>query len=395
MVRPGTIDELRTIVAGSTQVRGLSSRHSFNDIADAATVVDLRGLPASIDVDTDAGLVRTRGPVTYGTLIPELKNHGVSVHNLASLPHISVAGAIATGTHGSGRGNGNLATAVTSVEYLLANGESVLVERGHADFEGMVVSLGAFGIATEVTLEIAPAWDAVQHVYEDLEFDTWVEHFDEISAMGYSVSAFTSWTNGIEQVWVKASVADAKPVDSLFGGTPSVVDRHPIRELSAEACTEQLGVPGSWADRLPHFKLDFTPSAGDEIQSEFFIDRRELGPAVDALRSLGPALSDAMLISEVRSIAADELWMSPNHRRDSVAFHFTWVLDVAKADAAAAAVWNALRPMGVRAHWGKVAPFGPAMLDTFDRASDFLELVERHDPHGRFRNMWFDRVFGS
>ncbi len=394
IVRPADVDELRSIVAGADRVRALSTRHSFNACADGDVIVDLTGLPTSAHIDPAAASVQIRGAVTYGALIPELGAYDLAVHNLASLPHISVAGAVATGTHGSGDTNGNLATAVRSVELLLASGDVITVGRDDPRFAGTVVGLGALGVVTGITLDLQPSWSMHQQVHEDLNIEEWAANFDAISALGDSTSAFTRWDTTIEQLWIKSDAARPLPEDVL-GSPPSAVDRHPIRALSADACTEQRGIIGSWADRLPHFKLGFTPSAGDEVQSEFFIDRRHLPDAARALCSIEAVMRDALLISEVRTVASDDLWMSPHQGRDSVAFHFTWVLDNDMAASAASAVWRALEPFGVRAHWGKVAPFGPDVLGEYEHADAFIGLADDLDPEGRFRNEWFDRIFRS
>ena len=394
IVRPTSIDKLRTVLAGNGRVRALSTRHSFNACADADVILDLTALPTEARIDPSASAVTVRGAVTYGMLIPELAAYDLAVHNLASLPHISVAGAVSTGTHGSGDANGNLATAVSAVELMVADGDIVTVRRGDEGFDGAVVGLGALGVVVGCTLDLQPSWSMHQQVYEDLDADEWAVEFDRITTLGDSLSAFTRWGDTIEQLWVKSDAARPLPTDVL-GRPASVVDRHPIRELPAEACTEQCGIVGSWADRLPHFKLGFTPSAGDEVQSEFFVDRRHLPAAAAALRSAEPQFRDVLLISEVRTVAADDLWMSPHEGRDSAAFHFTWALDQPAAEAAAAVVADALAPFGVRAHWGKVAPFDASTLAEYDRAGDFLALAERLDPAGRFRNDWFDSIFRS
>ena len=394
VIRPETIEGLQQAVARASSVRAISTRHSFCDIADADLVVDLGELPATIDIDTERNLARVGGLVSYGMLIPALAEHDLALHNLASLPHISVAGAIATGTHGSGDTNGNLATAVSGLEFLLASGDLIEVDRTHPDFDGMVVSLGALGIVTAVTLDLEPASQFSQVVFEDIPLDTWTASFDHVSAAGYSVSGFTRWADVVEQTWVKSRSGSEPAPGTLLDVAPCGEDRHVIRELSPESCTPQRGSIGSWAHRLPHFKLDFTPSAGEEIQSEFFIDRADLPGASAALRDAEPDLRRALQMSEVRTVAADQLWMSPNYGRDSVAFHFTWQLDSALADAAASTVWEALAPFDPRPHWGKVAPFGPDMLRSFERAGDFSALADRLDPGGTFRNDWFRRLFG-
>src|SRR3954451_10051695 len=275
--RPSSVAELQDVVAHADRARVLGSGHSFNRIADTSgDLISLAGLPRIAEISADRGTVRVDGGIRYGDLVAQLDAAGLALHNLASLPHISVAGAIATATHGSGERNGNLATAVAALELVRADGDMVTARRGDPDFDGMVVHLGALGALTRVALDVEPAYEVRQQVYEGLEWDALFERFDEIFAAAYSVSVFTRYRD-VEQVWLKSG--DALPGE-LFGARPAAVERHPIIELGAESTTAQRGVPGAWSERLPHFRMGFEPSAGDEIQSEFLVPREHAVPAV-------------------------------------------------------------------------------------------------------------------
>jgi xylitol oxidase len=396
VVRPTSVEELGRVIASASAdrraVRALGSRHSFNRIAYAETVIDTSGLPERFEILEDRTAVTVNGSMTYGRLVELLEPHGLAVHNLASLPHISIAGAITTGTHGSGSGNGNLATSVAALSIMTADGSIWSVSRGDIDFAGAVVSLGALGVMTSVTLDVLPAFDVAQQVFIGAPLTEAVDRFEEIFSSGYSVSVFTHWRGSADQIWVKYRAGDTS---GAVPGQAATKRLHPIIDLDAEACTEQLGIAGSWADRLPHFRMDFTPSSGEEIQSEFFVDLADGPAAIQALDHLGAELGDAMMVSELRTIAADDLWLSQSYGRPSLAFHFTWQPDQAVADAAARAVGAALAELSPRPHWGKV--FDPAQFDLtkFDRLADFLALVDRLDPNGTFSNQWFTDVFGS
>ena len=384
--RPSSVQELQEIVAAAPRVRILGSRHSFNDIADSGELVTLDGLPADIAVDGER--VSLGASVRYGELAEALRGEDLALHNLASLPHISVAGAIATATHGSGDGNGNLATAVTALELVTSDGELVTARRSDPEFEGMVVGLGALGAVTRVTLDVEPAYTVRQLVFEGMAWPTLLEHFDATMAAGYSVSVFTRWGESVDQVWVKSR--DEGPTD-LFGATPATVERHPILGLDPVNCTPQLAVPGGWADRLPHFRMGFTPSAGEEIQSEYHLPRAHAAEAIEAVRGLADGLRPVLQVSEIRTIAADRLWVSPQYERDGVALHFTWEREPAAVERAVAALEAALEPFSPRPHWGKLFLAAPR----YERLADFAALAERVDPRGAFRNAWLERsVFG-
>jgi xylitol oxidase len=398
--RPSTVDELREILRAARRVRVLGSRHSFTDIADSDALVSLDALPADIAVDRAAGTVSFGAALRYGELAETLEAEGLALRNLASLPHISVAGAVATATHGSGDRNGNLATAVAALELVTSDGELVTARRGEPDFDGMVVGLGTLGVVMRLTLDAEPAYDVRQRVFEGLQWDALFAHFDAITSAGYSVSVFTRWGETTDQVWVKTRVDPGAPEEvraDLFGAPAATVDRHPILGIDPVNCTPQLGRPGRWSDRLPHFRMGFTPSAGEEIQSEYLLPRRHAVGAIEAVRALGDALRPVLQVSEIRTIAADTLWLSPQHGTDTIGVHFTWTREPAPVARAVERVEAALAPFGARPHWGKLfAADAASIASRYERLDDFRALAERLDPRGAFRNAWLERhVLGS
>jgi xylitol oxidase len=392
--RPTTLDQVRELVAGAGRLRVLGSRHSFSDIADSAELLSLDGLPADVVVDPAAGTVSLAGGLRYGDLAEALKAEGVALANLASLPHISVAGAVATATHGSGDANGNLATAVAGLELVTASGEVLTASRGDPDFDGLVVGLGALGAVTRVTLDVEPAYQVRQRTFQDLPWISLFERFDEVTSAGYSVSLFTRWTATVDQVWVKSRVTE-QPEEvrgDLLGAVPATADRHPILGIDPVNCTPQLGVPGPWSDRLPHFRMGFTPSSGEELQSEYHVPRRHAVPALQALLALGDRIRPVLQVSELRTVAADRLWMSPQHGQDTMAVHFTWLPDLAAVEPVLAAVEAALDPFEARPHWGKLfLADAAAMARRYPRLPDFAGLAGRLDPRGVFINAWLRR----
>jgi xylitol oxidase len=397
--RPSTVQELAEIVARAPRVRVLGSRHSFTAIADSDELVSLEGLPADVEVDRAAGTASFNAGLKYGEVAEALAAEGMALHNLASLPHISVAGAVATATHGSGEGNGNLATTVAALELVTSSGEVVRAARGDEHFDGMVVGLGALGAVTRVSLDVEPAYQVRQRVFEGLAWDALLEHFDAITALGYSVSVFTRWAEDIDQVWVKTRVTEEPEDirDDVFGAVASTLDRHPILGLDAVNCTPQLGVPGAWSDRLPHFRMGFTPSNGDELQSEYHLARRHAIAAIEAMRGLAATIRPLLQVSELRTIAADRLWMSPQYEQDTMAIHFTWAPEQEAVERALVDVEAALAPFGARPHWGKVfVADAAAIAALYERLPDFEALLERLDPRAAFRNDWLERhVLGA
>jgi xylitol oxidase len=396
--RPRTIEEVQQIVAGAASVHVLGSRHSFNDIADATELISLENLPAEVLVEKQTHTVTLNAGMAYGDLARALNDAGVALHNLASLPHISVAGAVATATHGSGVTNGNLATAVAGLEMVTASGEILKVSRGEPDFDGLVVGLGALGVVTRVTLDVQPAYEIKQQVFEGLSWQALYDHFDEITARGYSVSIFTRWGETNEQVWIKSRVDAPEQVEhELFGALAATVERHPIIGLDPTPCTPQLGRPGPWFERLPHFRMGHTPSSGEEIQSEYFVPRRHVLAALDALRALADRLRPLLQVSEIRCVAADRLWMSMCYGEDCAGIHFTWKREPEAVQQMVAQIEETLAPFAARPHWGKVFHADAATIaHLYPRYSDFVRLLERLDPRGAFRNPWLQtHVLGN
>ena len=392
---PRTVEELQEIVARSPRIRALGTRHCFNDIADdPAALVALDGLEVAPEIDEAARTVTVTGGTRYGTLAQHLHPAGWAVHNLASLPHISVAGAVATATHGSGDRSPNLAAVVRRLELVGPDGALRTVERGDDDFAGSVVALGALGVATRVTLDIEPTYDVAQEVHLDLPWSAALEHLDEITGSADSVSLFTDWTGEtIQQVWRKTRVTESYALRTdFFGTTPADGPRHPLPGIDPVNCTAQLGEPGPWHDRLPHFRMDFTPSNGDELQSEFLVPRAHAVDALQAMRALSSRIAPLLQVTEVRTMAGDDLWLSTAEGGDRVGLHFTWLPRQPEVEALLPTIEAALAPFDARPHWGKLfADEHRDLARLYPRWDDFRSLVARTDPDGVFRNAFLDR----
>ncbi|MEU5093504.1 D-arabinono-1,4-lactone oxidase [Streptomyces sp. NPDC020996] len=391
--RPRSLDALRALVAGSPKVRVLGSGHSFNLIAEpgaGGVLLSVAGLPAEIDVDRAARTVRVSGGVRYAELARAVHAHGLALPNMASLPHISVAGSVATGTHGSGIEGGSLAAPVREVELVTADGSTVRIARGDARFAGAVTSLGALGVVTALTLDLEPAYRVEQYVFTELPLAGL--DFEAVAASAYSVSLFTDWREpGFRQVWLKRRTD--RPAPAFPWAAPATEPMHPVPGMPAANCTEQFGVPGPWHERLPHFRAEFTPSSGDELQSEYLLPLPHALDALHALDAVRAHVAPLLQTCEVRTVAADAQWLSPAHGRDSVALHFTWVADTAAVLPAVRRVEEALDAFGARPHWGKVFTVpAPALRARYPRLPDFRDLATALDPDGKFANAFVQDV---
>jgi len=394
LYEPSTIEELRALIQNNDRIKGQGTSHSFNGIDNSTFgFIRVSKMNQVVSLDETNMTVTVQSGIRYGELCKYLEGKGYALHNLASLPHISVGGSIATATHGSGDKNGNLSTAVRGLKIMNASGE--LIDAG-SELSGVVVHLGALGIVTEVTLAIQPTFQVRQYVYQYLPMSDLKDHFDEIFSSGYSVSLFTDWSKEtINQVWVKKRVTPEDPADAaaeLFGAKAATKDLHPIETISAVNCTPQLGIAGPWHERLPHFKLDFTPSAGEELQAEYFVPRANAYDAIAAVYALRDKVNPLIQISEVRSIAADNLLMSPMRNQETIAIHFTWKKDWEGVRKVLPLIEEALAPFDVRPHWGKLFTLDPRVLQgRYEGLDIFRSIMKKFDPKGKFVNEFLQK----
>jgi xylitol oxidase len=394
-LQPESLAELQELVRSNQKIRARGTAHCFNEIANTSSyAINLSKMPRVIEVSASTNSVKVSSGLTYGELAPALHSQGWALNNLASLPHISVAGSISTGTHGSGIKNQNLANQVLSLDIVTAEGELRHIDRTNPAFNALVVGLGLGGIVYQYELKIEPTFKVRQVIYPEIPLDVLQRNFDQIMGTAYSVSYFTDWSTAqVGNLWCK--FRDSEEIPESVGGIVQADKKyHPIPSVDPVACTDQLGESGDWHQRLSHFKLEFTPSVGEEIQTEFFVDRKDAAAAIEAVSKLGEEISPLLWITELRTIAADDLWLSGAYQRDSLAIHFTWKKDLAiypvieKVEAA-------LRPFNYRPHWGKVfTADGKYLSSVYPKMSEFKALVEALDPASKFENTFTRRILG-
>lgn len=393
--QPESLNELQELVRSNQKLRARGTAHCFNKIANTSSyAINLSKMPKTIEVNPASNSVTVAAGLRYGELVLVLHEQGWALNNLASLPHISIAGSISTGTHGSGITNKNLSNQVLSLDLVMAEGELRHIDRAHPAFNAIIVGLGMGGVVYQYELKIEPTYQIRQVIYPDIPLDVLQRNFDGIMGTAYSVSYFTDWSSEqVGNLWCK--FRDGEPIPESVGGCVQADKKyHPIPSVDAVACTDQLGKPGYWHERLSHFKLDFTPSVGEEIQTEFFVDRKDAAAAIDAVSKLGSEITPLLWITELRTIAKDELWLSGAYQRDSLAIHFTWK----KLDAIYPVIEKveaALRPFNYRPHWGKVFTADATYLKTvYPKMGEFLALMQALDPGKKFENSFTRKNVG-
>lgn len=393
--KPKSVDSLRQLVHGSRQIRALGCGHSFSGIADTTgDLVLLTGLPKALIIDPTRNTVTVASCMSYTELVEQLSRAGFALSNMASIPDISIAGACATGTHGSGDDQRVLAASLAAITLVVADGDLVELRRDldRDTFRGSLVALGALGIVTQLTLDIEPAYEMSQRVHLSVPLEELRDRTDDVFSAGYSVSAFTDWCSGEASVWVKQRVD--RPVSQWTVGRQAQQSVHPVPGMSPQLCTEQLGIVGSWHERLAHFRPKSALKAGNELQSEVFLPRNVAQRAITELREIGDLLAPVLLVSEIRTVRSDDLWLSPAYARDSLTFHFTWADDEPAVLSAVAAVEDRLAPLDPRPHWGKLTTLNPReLIASYERAPDFERLMVDCDPTFKFRNDFVDGLF--
>lgn len=398
--RPKTMDELRAAVVNARKIKAVGSRHAFNDMAAAEEMISLDAFAPDIAIDPVGRTVACSAGIRYVELARALDEAGWALHNLASLPHITVAGAIATSTHGSGDRFGTLSTAVAALDLVTSDGDVLHTQRGDPEFAGMVVNVGALGVISRVWLDIEPAYEVCQDLFENLAWDVLYARFDEVMSSADSVSLFVDYGQSVNQIWQKRRIDPASPLrreDTFLGALAATSRLHPVGSQSAQFVTEQMGIPGRWWDRLPHVVVAGVTERGDHLQSEYLVPRQHAVAAIQAVRSLAPLIQPHLEISEIRSAAADDLWLSSAFGTDTVGIHFSWKLNLDAVMALLPAVEHALLPLRARPHWAKLFVATAAELEPlYPRMREFRELATRLDPRGAFRNEFPERtIFGS
>ena len=389
IARPSSISELQKVVADSRKVRAYGSGHSFNTLADTdGTLIAFSEFDKNIEIDSSKMLVRVPAGVRYGEVAPKLHANGFALRNMGSLPHITVVGATSTGTHGSGVGNKNLSGSIAEIELITATGDAITLDQ--SELPAARVALGSIGIIHHLTLDIVPTYEVAQTVYFDLPFVQLISNLDAILSAGYSVSVLSMWGDEfVDQVWVKSKIG-TNPVltqNEWFGAKLATRKSNPIREADSAAATEQFGLPGPWFERLPHFKLDFTPSFGEELQTEYFIDRKDAPAALNAIYKIHEELSELIMVCEMRTVAQDENWLSEAYGRETFVFHFTWRPNIPAVEKLLLKIEASLEPFKARPHWGKVFTNNAFDFSSlYPKFNSFLTYRGTYDPSRKFVN---------
>ena len=328
-----------------------------------------------------------------------IDSHGFALHNLASLPHISVGRRLSPPPRTAPASTTAISPPPAQrLELVAANGERLTLSRAKNPdhFAGAVVALGALGIVTSLTLDIEPTYQVEQAVYQDLPFSELEHNLDAIFGSGYSVSLFTDWQHHrATQVWIKRRVEPGKPYnwpEQFYNAKRATEKLHPITgHPDGKPCTEQLGIPGPWYERLPHFVWTSPPAAARSCRPNISCPANTATKPSAPSRQLRDRITPHLFVTELRTIAPDALWMSMAYQRDSLAIHFTWKPEWPAVQQILPLIEAKLAPFEPRPHWAKLFTLPPATLQSrYTKLADFKELLHQHDPNGKFRNAFLE-----
>ncbi|MFG1791261.1 D-arabinono-1,4-lactone oxidase [Nocardia sp. NPDC049149] len=409
---PHTSDELAEILAqagdaGQT-VRVAGAGHSFTDaVLTDGVLVDLANLNRVLDVDTATGLVRVEAGSTLNAVSNALHGHGLTFPNLGDIDVQTVAGATATGTHGTGATLQNLSAALHSIELMLADGSRVELnaETDPDGWRAARVSVGALGVVTAATLQLVPSFvlEGVERPVpvEDVldELDTYIDnnqHF-EFYMFAHSPLAMTKRNNTVdlpEQPRGKAVdwFADILMSNYTFDALCKLGRWQPrlvpwIHRGAAYAGSYRRQVDRSYRVFASPRLLRFT-------EMEYAIPREHSAEAIRAIKALSTKFDTPMPI-EVRWVAPDDAFLSPASGRDTcyIAVHQYRGMPYEPYFRACEAVFDTFNG---RPHWGK-RHFQTAdtLRERYPDWDRFAEVRQRFDPKGRFSNAYLNRVLGS
>jgi FAD/FMN-containing dehydrogenase len=406
--QPRDIDELARIVRDAKRVRAVGAAHSWSPaIVTDDTLISLDAMRAVLELDRATMQVTVQGGMRLRELNAYLASQGLALANLGSIDSQSVAGVIATGTHGTGKNFRCISAQVARLELIDGTGRNVVLERGQPDFDGAVVGLGALGVVHAVTFDVVEAF-RLHDITGLAPFDHVIENIDEHVA---SADHFKVW-------WF---VPDDKAIVYRFRRTHEPANDSRIRRwikerVVAVAAYRSLLVVGHlsgrrWIpsinrylnreagralDRIAHSHVGFlTPIPPVHSESEWAFDLRDAKPLLREYRKLLPGAGHSYnFIQELRFSKADDLWLSPAYQRDSIWLSLynidrrNWGAQLAKFEAFG-------RANGGRPHWGKEAAFDREYLRSqYTRLDDFAALAARFDPDRKFRNRWLDQILG-
>lgn len=397
-IEVNSISKLQQVVSSSQAVKVLATGHSFNAIGDTTeTLISIKNLSNGIEIDSQNAQALISAGMAYADAARYLESNGWAFSNMASLGEVTIAGAISTGTHGSGSNNGVLSTSVVGLEIVLGSGELITIDQSNSEeFAGFVVSLGALGVFTKIKMRIIPSFSVKQFVYENIGIQVVAENFDTVFNSAYSVSYFSNWAkNSTGQIWMK--FLDDSSSDNLsdnwLGANQAKAKQHPVKINNPDPCTDQLGISGKWLYRLPHFKLDSSPASGDEVQTEYLVDRKYVNEYIQDLRAIGDEIAPRVYATEIRTIKSDELWLSGAYQRETVGFHFTWKKSDTLVDFLPR-IEEILGKHHGRPHWAKLFSVRSDELSArYPKYSDFEALLKKYDPKQKFRNKFIDQYF--
>jgi len=412
VVTPGTHDELvatlREAARAGLPVRMAGGGHSFTPlVASTGLIVSLDGLQGIVAVDPQARVARVRAGTRLWALGGALAEHGLAMENLGDINVQSIAGATSTGTHGTGIAFGNLATQIVGLSFVQADGSEIAASATeNADlFQGGRIGLGSLGVISEISLALVPAY-RLRLERDRMDLEECLVRADELVARNRNFEFY--WMPHTDVVQTKA-----------WNITDAPADRHDWKRWANDVLLENaaFGALCGLGKAVPALcpplgrfcaslfsrseQVDASHSMLATVRAVRFNEMEWSLPAArgaDALREIRALIArrefPLMFPLEYRWVRGDDLWLSPNHGRDSVhisVHQYRGMPFQRYFDAVQAICLN----HGGRPHWGKVHSLkGRQLAALYPRWDDFLALRERMDPAGRYLSPYMRELFG-
>ena len=406
---PKTVEQLADIIKNAQKVRVMGARHSWSKgIITEDTLISLDKINRLLEVDQAQKQIRVQAGIRLKDLVARLEKHGLALSNLGSIDSQSLAGAICTGTHGTGINFQCLASQVEAFRMLDAHGNTHTFNKNDADFYAILVGMGCFGIIYEMILNVVESFQLhaitttapFDEVIENLEdYVTTYDHFkfwwlvpnEKLVLFKYNRTQEPPNENNAKR-WFKDELLSVALYRSLVA--IGKLKRNALIPMFNRFLTKEGGRD---YERINKSHIGFlTPVPPVHRETEWSFDYANAQALLRSYKNLLLKSEHSYnFVQEVRFTKSDDFWLSPSYKRDAIWLSM-YNIDPQHYDKQLAHFIAFARANGGRPHWGKEAAFDTEYLRRqYEKFDEFTTLVKQYDPNGKFENKWTARIFGK